>query len=279
MPMLAGSARAQGLKPQGSDIRFADFLLNQRQYDDAELLLSSLDTGSFSRARMDTLHYYLGWAYYNQKKLNLSREQLLQVSPSSKYFLKSRFFGAYDLSYLGKQDAAVRVLRDTRVPDTFLAKAANLELAGIALLQQDYGTFDRYRKKFRYDFYPTAEQEKSLLEDELRLQQIPHRSPWIAGILSALVPGSGKAYAGKPMQALGAFLPIAGLGLVSWENYHKKGFHDPFLYVFATAFTVFYIGDIWGSALSVKIIRQEHEKLLDQQILLDMHIPLRTLFN
>jgi hypothetical protein len=263
----------------GENIRFANYLLGQKQYDDADLLLTTLDTTSLNYFQKDTLHYLLGWSYYNQKKLALSTRQLLDVSASSGYFLKSHFFGAYNLSYLGKEDSALSILHAIPVKDTFFHKIVNLELAGIALLKRNYPAFNQYRNRFSYNFYATAEQEKSLETDASNLEAIHHKSAVLAGLMSAVIPGSGKAYAGKPMQGLGALLPIMGLGIVTWETYHKKGTRDPLLYVFGTAFTVFYIGDIWGSALSVKIVRDEHEKLIDQQVLLDMHIPLRTIFN
>jgi hypothetical protein len=59
----------------------------------------------------------------------------------------------------------------------------------------------------------------------------------------------------------------------------KDGVSSPRFIIYGSLFSLFYIGNIWGSALSVKIKRQEFNEKIDEQILFDMHIPLRTLFN
>ena len=43
--------------------------------------------------------------------------------------------------------------------------------------------------------------------------------------------------------------------------------------------TIFYAGNIWGSAVSVKRIQAEKKYEMDQRILFDMHIPLRNAYN
>lgn len=276
---LSQQAAAQIRHSFSEDIRFADYLFGESQYEDAALLLSEMDSARLSPSQLDTLHYYLGWIFYNQKKLEASAFHLLKVSSISPYFLKARFFGAYDKAYLGRLDTAEHILQTLPAEDTFITVAANFELAGIALLDRDYKSFDYHSARFNGQLYATAEQEKKLLTYKRSLLSLHRRSPVVAGLLSAVVPGTGKMYAGKVKQGIGSLLPIAGLGVVTWELYRKGGFENPLLYVFGSAFTVFYVGNIWGSVVSVKITRHEHEKIIDQHVLLDMHIPLRTLFN
>lgn len=112
-----------------------------------------------------------------------------------------------------------------------------------------------------------------------KLRGFRHRSPVLAGVYSALVPGLGKWYAGKKKQGIAAFLPVIGLAALTYEAYRKDGVKSARFIGFGTLFTIFYVGDIWGSTLAVKIRRNEFNKEYDNKILFDMHIPLRNFFN
>lgn len=101
----------------------------------------------------------------------------------------------------------------------------------------------------------------------------------LAGIYSALIPGAGKFYAGKKKQGIAAFLPILSLGAITYESYRKAGIRNARTIAFGSIFSVFYIGNIWGSALAVKIKDKEFNREYDNKILFDMHIPLRNLYN
>jgi TM2 domain-containing membrane protein YozV len=97
--------------------------------------------------------------------------------------------------------------------------------------------------------------------------------------MSAIIPGSGKIYAGQLGQGIAAFLQNAIFGLQAYEGLQKDGIKSPRFIIYGGLFTLFYIGNVWGSALSVQIKRREFNEKVDEQIIFDMHIPLRTIFN
>jgi hypothetical protein len=101
----------------------------------------------------------------------------------------------------------------------------------------------------------------------------------VAGLLSAVVPGAGKVYAGQLGQGVAIFLQNSIFALQAWEGYRKDGPRSARFLIYSGLFTVFYIGNVWGSVLSVQIKRQEMYERINNQILFDMHIPLRTIFN
>lgn len=96
--------------------------------------------------------------------------------------------------------------------------------------------------------------------------------------LSAIVPGLGKIYAGRLGEGVSAFLITTTMGLVAVENYIKDGWKDPKTIIFGSLFSVFYIGNIWGSTLSVKLINDEFNKEVNEQILFNLRVPLRIIF-
>ncbi len=78
------------------------------------------------------------------------------------------------------------------------------------------------------------------------------KNPFISGLLSALIPGLGKAYCGKPHEALFSFLPVMFNFAQAAEGYYYKKFKSPHLYIFASIGTVFYFSNILGSVKAAK---------------------------
>lgn len=242
------------------------------------MAIDEIDVQPLNRHQIDTLNYLKGWSFYNMKVLDSSAHYLSGVNEGSGYYLKSRFFSAYNYTYLAQYARALPILQT--LPDTgFIPETGYFEQSGIALLQHDYGRFDSLKQHFSYGNYALAAQEKNFLAYRGQLEDIRKRSPFLAGAMSAVIPGSGKIYAGKTLQGIAAILPVTALGLLTAESYHKRGPHSAEFYVFGSLLTVFYVGNIWGSVFAVKINKEEHEKLVHRKVLLDLQIPLRTLFN
>ena len=109
-------------------------------------------------------------------------------------------------------------------------------------------------------------------------QNIEPKSAFLAGLYSSLLPGMGKVYAGDYGSGVSAFLTNAALGAMFYENFRKDGIKDPKTIIFGTLFSAFYIGNIWGSVVNVKVHNQILYDGINQQILLELHIPLRTVF-
>jgi hypothetical protein len=92
------------------------------------------------------------------------------------------------------------------------------------------------------------------------------KSPALAGTFSAIIPGSGKLYAGYKGQALASFLRVGILGAVTTENIINKGFLNVQTIIFSSLFTFFYTGDIVGSVFAVKRKKKEIEKNIKYNI-------------
>ncbi|OWY22058.1 hypothetical protein C7N43_09250 [Sphingobacteriales bacterium UPWRP_1] len=265
------------------EMDFGQYLLNNQQYADAQQVFAQLDTAlanHLAATRTDSLHFYQGWACYNQKLLLPAAEQFLQVSGNSPFFHASRFFAAYNLTYKQWYAPAKGILTDLYLPpsDSLLHELQFFGLAGIALLQRNTQQFTRLSEQFTFTHYQLQQQEQNLLQYAESIKKVKRRSPALAGMLSAVVPGLGKVYAGKAKQGIASFFPVALLGLQAYENIHKRGIKNGFSIFYTGLFSVFYIGNIWGSVLSVQIKQQEIDHEIDNRILFDLHIPLRNIF-
>jgi tetratricopeptide (TPR) repeat protein len=107
--------------------------------------------------------------------------------------------------------------------------------------------------------------ERSFIKKFYKLKgDPPHKSPLLAGILSAAVPGLGKVYTENYIDGLFAALLTGITGYIAYMNF--KADHQTRGWIFTGAAAFFYAGSIYGSAASAQIynarIRFDFEKEL-----------------
>jgi hypothetical protein len=85
------------------------------------------------------------------------------------------------------------------------------------------------------------------------------RSPFLAGLISAILPGAGKLYAGKPHEALHTLLPVLFNAAQSAEGYYHGQLRSLHFYVFGSATLFFYSANIAGSVRAAKRKNTENE--------------------
>lgn len=86
----------------------------------------------------------------------------------------------------------------------------------------------------------------SLAEITSRGLALKRKSPALAGILSVIIPGSGKAYAGKWKDGLVSFLMTSSTAFMAVRGFNKnaKSFYP---WAMGTLSVVYYSGNIYGS--------------------------------
>jgi TM2 domain-containing membrane protein YozV len=260
-----------------SELRFINHMLGRQNYSEALFLLENLQTET--TGQKDTVNYLIGWTLYGRKELKPSAYYLSLVSENSPWFEKSRFFAAYNHAYLGetkKSREFLEFFNEDSSDQVGLMK--NFQLAGMALLERELDEFEYHAENFTGDFNITASEERKLNDYYHRISEMPSRSPFVAGIMSAAVPGLGRIYAGKTAEGISSFLYVGALLATSWDLYNRLGRSNPFFIISASISGIFYVGNIWGSAVAVNRVQREFNYEMDQRILLDMHIPLRKLF-
>lgn len=105
----------------------------------------------------------------------------------------------------------------------------------------------------------TSEDVKDILKSIQVLEHPKKKSALVAGLLSAIVPGAGKWYAGYFGTPFAALIINSVLGGVALELGIKQGWTSwPAIASYA-AFSAFYAGNIIGTVYSVKIKKKENE--------------------
>lgn len=84
------------------------------------------------------------------------------------------------------------------------------------------------------------------------------KKPFIGALLSGVIPGLGRVYAGRTGDGISSFLLTVG-SAVSGYVYYKREAMIPSI-IFGSLATFFYLGDIYGSTLSVKIYNDKRKE-------------------
>lgn len=263
------------------DSLFLHYLLSKDEQADAITLLSQLQQRyPESIQQRFELPYWKGLSYYSLKQLDSATYYFSKVKATSPFYSKTLFLSAISHSYLKQVNKAQALMLAVSEADSLTQATKTFELAGMALLQRNIPRFDSLQKQFSTSYYPLQKQQDNFKEYKSIIQQQARKSPLKAALLSAIIPGAGKLYVGGQLgQGISTFIQNAILGLQAYEGLRKDGVNSPRFIIYGGLFSLFYLGNIWGSAVSVSIKRQEFNDKMNEQILFDMHIPLRTIFN
>jgi tetratricopeptide (TPR) repeat protein len=259
------------------DLRFIDHLVNIGDYEEA---LFEIDSSACSAGQSnDSVNYLRGWSLYSLNRLLASSENLKKVTAGSEFYLKSRFFAAYNYSHTGNYINALEEFSKIEVKNEKQVSLRNYEIAGVYLLQGNYDMFESYFSKTNRNQYEISGSSDNLQRISDDMKNHKKKSRLISGLMSAFVPGSGKYYSGRKGAAISSFIATTGLGLITWENYRKSGIKSFKTIAFGTAFAFSYFSNIYGAVMSVSLVETEYRDNVKSSILFNLHIPLRNSFS
>lgn len=260
------------------DIRFVKHLSDSESYKECIFEINSEDISLYKTPLRDSLLYYKAWSEYSIKDLESSALTFLKLSDSSIFYEQSRLFAAYNLSHIGEYKKAKDIYTDLLSVKQKNSSLINFEAAGSSLLQKDYDLFEKHMSKVDTNKYYLKAQSSLLYSYAKEMKEHKKKSPFLAASLSAVLPGLGKIYAGKTGEGIASMITVGGLGLVTWEQYRKNGIKDYKTIIAGAVFSLFYIGNIYGSYFSVVLTENEFNNAHTNKILFNIHIPLRTFY-
>lgn len=266
-----------GFTQNKSELPFIEHLINKGYYNEA-IHLIDMDSLNCRQDKQDSLNFYKGWAHYSLKNLDQSTISLLKVGEQSPFYLKSRLFAGYNQIFLENYAEAREIINQVDVQNEPNLSLVNFELSGIDMLQGNWSKANDRLKQLNPNIATLNQQVLALAQ--INKEQEAHRvkSPLLAGMMSCIIPGSGKIYAGKSGEGIASMIATTGFGLIAWENYRKLGFGHVKTIFFGSIFAASYVSNIYGSVISVKIIENEYKDAIHNQILFQLHIPLRNFF-
>lgn len=122
---------------------------------------------------------------------------------------------------------------------------------------------------------PLARQAQALQEELRHAPPLRYKSPQVAGILSGIVPGAGHLYAGKPWQAVTAFV-LNGLFLAgaAYAFHEKLEVAGGILLFFETGW---YLGGIYSAAEAAREANRQEQRAFADRLQAKYAPPVLTL--
>jgi hypothetical protein len=105
-----------------------------------------------------------------------------------------------------------------------------------------------------------AVEYRSILEKETH-----KKSPALAALMSAVVPGTGKAYSNNWKDGLVSLFFTAGMAFQSYRNFNKFGTNNHRGWIYGGIGLGFYLGNIYGSVKSTKDYNRKNINVLQHE--------------
>jgi len=223
----------------------------------------------------DTLTFLRGWSLYQLKELEPSRDFLRSVPSGSAFYDKAFFYSNAISAHLGDYSTPAEQLDAYSGP---YAELKGVQLAGLALLRDDPEAFKRAAGSFSYNDFALEKAEREFDEIFKSRYETPMKSPLLAAAASAVVPGLGKVYAGQLGEGISSFLVTGAMGAITAEHWIKDGPKSWKTIVPGVLTAILYIGNIYGSYVSVSIYNNTLYDAQETTVLYNVHIPLRSVF-
>ncbi|MEK6606027.1 MAG: hypothetical protein AABZ30_00030 [Myxococcota bacterium] len=261
-------AMAHGTAHADADPALAVSLVRERDYFRAISVYKELAFHERDAAQRSRWIYAIGQAYRLSGRCDLAMDVLAPLLHGSEPTpnVTGRAYlqvGLCDLS-LGSSAQAVVSLEAARVR----GEGARADLfRGIVDFRGERWSAARGRFLAAARDAPdaaTARVATDLADRAAHGESIPRRSPWLAGALSAVLPGAGQAYAGHWFDALQAFGFVGAFGIASLVAYRYESTQgEPFVLTgLALGITgVFYGANVLGAARTTRYFNARQRDL------------------
>lgn len=243
---------------------FARHLYQQQLYTDLFYISDNV-----MLAFNDTVYLYASLAAIQSDSINRLQNLLNKANPSPNKEVLRLYYDSKVKTPI-KYDTTISY--ETPVEElNYWMKSQHVLLMRDTILYRKFQKEQPNNKWFLENFQTT---EKSIL----MISELKNKNPWVAGTLSAVMPGLGKAYNGKPLQGLSALMICASLGYQTYEAYQNRKASIAPLYVFGSLMGAFYVGNIYGSAIGVTVSKNRLNAEIDNQILFTMRRSLHSFY-
>lgn len=269
---------AQNHFPFNEQFKFSDYLIKNKMWDDGKTFVHAyLLDSSFTIPQKDSAYFIAGKIYFRSENFDTAFFYYNKISNDFTSHDEAAMLASFSLAENHNYGESEKLFSSLTPSQKFGSEFLNFELFGAGLLNRDTSSLSSLAKTFSYADKNFSEEETELLKIKCDIDNIKRRSGFLAGCMSAVIPGLGKIYSGKTRQGLSSFLPVTLLGAQVFEAYKRSGVKSIRFILSAGLFSVFYIGNIWGSVLSVSVSRNEINDEINNQILLHMRIPLQRI--
>ena len=258
--------------------RFAEYLYENGNYLRAVGEYQRYLFSNSENMSSDTLLFRIGLCYQlggDTKKAIEYYEMIIRDFPKSYFSEKAKYQIAYTYFEMGKYKESVHYIEDNieslSLTETHLKM--NRLLGVNCLYQRKWETAHNHFEELlsNPDDSLTAKLNKFAIKGE----HLPYKSKIFAGLMSATIPGTGKIYANRLTDGLYSLIIIGLTGWQAYNGFHKDGVRSTKGWIYGTLGSIFYLGNIYGSVVAVKIYNKKIEDNLLHQINIELILSLR----
>lgn len=222
--------------------KFADYLFCDKDYlraaNEYERLIAHNDN--------DTIIFKTGLAYLFISDYRSSIDYFSKITFSSSFYNGSNL-EQMKARYLMDDFVGMRAFYKNNFFDEENSHGSGAKLFNFSYLATDDEL--PQKEKFLLPFDQSDQEKLSSFYDWKK--DPPYKSPFLAGVLSAIIPGSGKIYTNDISDGIFAFLVTGVFTFLAYDNFRAD--HDTRAWIFTGLATLFYSGNVYGSVAAAQI--------------------------
>jgi hypothetical protein len=257
---LAGAARAQ---PSPD---FARQLMSERDYFRAITVYKELAFRETEPGARAFYRYQIGQAYRLSHRPDLSSDVLARLRTQAPPELAGKIeaqLGFNDLTQGIPASAAQHLARAEA-----LGEGARAEL-GLGLIDLDEGHPGVAQLRFARALEAAPDESvrglaRQLHEAAGRYEARPQKTPWLAGLLSAVVPGAGQLYAGHPVDAAQAFGFVGAFAFTTFLAYqYDRRREGPYVFtgISLSITAILHLANVLGAERTARYYNQHQDEV------------------
>ena len=258
--------------PAQSEADYAAYLMQERDYFRAISVYKRLlfFTDNPAEKQFSLLQIAKAYHFSNRYKSSIQFASRLLNLPdlTADYLPKAQI-------YLGLNYYRMRVfpLAEDHFRQAQSADSSGFALLYLGLLQSERGHWTQAGSTFReaaeqFPTGPIAAISAQLSQDILLGEELPRRRPWLATMMSALLPGSGQFYNHHYYDGVQAFLFVGAFSFASYAAYrydHDLNTNYLSTYAAISLTGIFHLANIIGANRTARFYNyRQKEKFLEQ---------------
>lgn len=213
--------------------------------------------------KADSINYLIGISYYKIKNYSRSNRYLALI-PNIDSLLYGKAVFQLSKNYILNNDCDSAILYCKSVSEDKLLKMQSEKLTFILA--------SSYLLLHKAESASEELQRANLTGSKLfnyctELENFRPKSPFVAGSLSAIIPGTGKIYTNNLEHGLVTMFAVGLLGFRTVLEYNRGGINSAGFITFGVLLLITYTANIIGSAVSAKLYNEKHYNKIDSKVL------------
>ncbi len=203
----------------------------------------------------DTLNFKIGFAQSQMGNFSDSKNYFEELISKSIFIDESKF-ELLKINYLQENYSELR-------SENYLSKKFKSEILKLQHYSYLSDEFDLPDSNLLFSIY--NDEELLFIRDFYNRKLNPgYKSETLAAILSAVIPGAGKIYAGEAGDGITALILTGLFGFLAYDNFQAD--HKIRAWIFSGLTAFFYAGNVYGSAAAAQIYNAGIKLNLENEI-------------